>query len=86
MYESISRKLQLVFFNELGLSNTISPKVFKETIDSEAIQSWMDRFSQLGLFYNADKKMALYTQKKSARIIETKTTEIFNTKVVEQEP
>lgn len=78
MNESVTKKLQLIFANELGTSNTISPKLFREDLTSAEIQSWMDRFSALGLFYNTDKQMALYTEKKAARIVETKTVEIFN--------
>lgn len=78
MNESVSKKLQLIFVNEAGTSNTISPKLFRDNLTSAEIQNWMDRFSALGLFYNTDKQMALYTEKKAARIVETKTMEIYN--------
>ncbi|MBP1042436.1 DUF2922 domain-containing protein [Vagococcus sp. BWB3-3] len=78
MYESISKKLQLIFVNGAGSSNTISPRLFREELTSPEVQSWMDRFCELGLFYSTDKQMPLYTEKKAARIVETKTTEIFN--------
>lgn len=78
MYQNVTKKLQLIFANEEGKSNTISPKLFREDITSTEIQNWMDRFSDLGLFYNTEKQLALYTEKKAARVVETKTLEIFS--------
>ncbi len=73
------RKLQLIFINGDGGQSTISPKHFDERIieDSEKVKVWMDKFSALDVFYHQEKDIPLYTGKKNARVIETKTIDIF---------
>lgn len=78
MAEVLSKKLELVFKNEMGGQNILSPKLFREEVTGLVIQDWMERFSQLALFYNYEKGMALYTEKKNARIVETRVTDLFN--------
>lgn len=75
----LTNQLQLVFFNSVGGSNTLSPKFFKEELASDAVklQDWMTRFSALGLFRDAATGAELYTEKKSARLVETKVTQLF---------
>lgn len=77
MADVLSKKLELVFKNEMGGQNILSPKFFSEEVTGLAIQDWMERFSQLDLFYNYEKGMALYTEKKDARLVETRVTALF---------
>ncbi|WP_314061563.1 DUF2922 domain-containing protein [uncultured Vagococcus sp.] len=73
------RKLQLIFLNGDGGQSTISPKYFDESLinDPEKVKAWMDKFSALNVFHHQEKDIPLYTGKKNARVIETKTIEIF---------
>lgn len=79
MNTTISQRLQLVFFNADGSQSTFSPKFYKGELvtDAAKLKQWMDKFSGLELFQHNEKATPLYTEKKSARVVETKITEIF---------
>ncbi|WP_314068683.1 DUF2922 domain-containing protein [uncultured Vagococcus sp.] len=79
MNTTISQRLQLVFFNADGSQSTFTPKFYKDELSTDAVKlkEWMDKFSQLELFQHNEKETPLYTEKKGARLIETKVTEIF---------
>lgn len=79
MNETISKRLQLLFYNGDGSQSTLSPKYFDDDVmgEKEQVQTWMDEFSQLNLFHNYEKDVDLYTEKKGARVVETKVTQIF---------
>lgn len=77
--EETVRKLQLIFLNGDGGQSIVSPKFFKESFieDPELVKIWMDKFSALNVFHHQEKGIPLYTGKKKARVIETKTIDIF---------
>lgn len=79
MDEMMSYRLQLVFLNSGGTTNMMNPKFFKETLakDTQALQLWMMKFSDLNMFHDAERGIDLYTEKKSARLVETKVTTLF---------
>lgn len=73
-----SKKLQLIFKNSAGGQNTLSPKHFREDVTEPELKTWMDDLSELELFHHAEKDVDLYAEKKAARMIETKVTDIFD--------
>lgn len=79
MEEVLSKRLQLIFLNADGSQSTVSPKYFDEVFisDKEKLREWMSDFSKLGLFYNQEKDINLYTETKGAQLIETKKVDLL---------
>lgn len=79
MEVQLTTRLQLIFFNSTGGTNTLAPKYFKEEFIENPLQlqEWMRKLSALNLFHDIEKGMDLYTETKGARLIETKTTQLF---------
>lgn len=69
------KKLTMTFLNESGKRAQLRPTVADQDLEAGAVKDVMDGITQLDLFEKTGEKM--YVETKSAKYVETITTDLF---------
>lgn len=69
------KKLNLTFLNALGKQITLTPTITKQDLTADEVKTLMSEITKLDAFEKEGVK--LYVSTKSAKYVETVTTELF---------